>query len=327
MHLSPLRKLSITGFLVSAALVAACGGKVIGLGQSETAVATLTMKCEQMFDAALAMANRCGEPAGQQRSAKAYNPSQRANYVRACVAQASAPGYDLGRLDACLTEVRTTDNCVDLAELEASFPPNFIFSNPVTLAECLAHPGSLDSGEACAYDSQCRSLHCIAGARTSGNPSYCGACADGDAAPRRSGLASIPRQKDQPCSSSCAEGFDCVSDTKDQSDTCQPRSPEGGHCGPVHCQTGLVCKSNTCIPAPVGGLGDDCSFGRSVSVQCDEDLSCESVEGEKRACVSMLSLFSQLGEPCEVKGKRGCDRMLWCDKGTCQPREAARCAN
>jgi len=135
-------------------------------------------KCEALFDAALAMARRCGAPAGTEISRQAYNPSDRGPYVRACVAQATAPGFDAARVDACLAEARTTTTCVEVLELEASLPPTFVWGSPRMLFECMQRPGTLPAGSPCAYDSQCTSLRCYP-ARGAVGPEYCGVCGEG----------------------------------------------------------------------------------------------------------------------------------------------------
>lgn len=328
--------LRVLGVLPSAAvfgasLLIACGGELEGGGTpSPVAVSQLNATCNELFNAALAMANRCGSAPGTDLSQKAYHASHRANYIRACVAQASAPGYDVTRLDACLAEAKRTSRCVDYAELQATFPPNFVVAGPRYLYECLQRPGRLQEGEACAYDSQCASLRCTEGAPPkNGAPSYCRVCAGGGARTTQAyDIPPDPKQGDA-CSSYCAEGLACTRDksTAGSESTCQPRSPEGAPCGLIYCQSGLTCKAGTCVKSPRGKLGDDCSFSQPINVQCEEDLACQAKDdGAKRECVPVLSRFSQLGEPCQADGKMGCDRMLWCDRGTCQPREASRCA-
>lgn len=354
------------GTLAPAFLMAACGptegvllpdagadaridAPDVALDAGSDAADPIATKCDQLFEAALAMANRCGERAGMQISGKAYNPSSRANYVRSCIAQASAPGYDVTRVDACLAEAKVTTECVDFLELEASLPPNFYYGGPRTLYECLQRPGKLEGGQACAYDSQCASLECRKGGGAKNGPEYCGTCAQGTATVPPASPAGGPCTQGQRCASgaacsgsfcvgpakqgepcaaaSCGAGLACTDAPGDGTDTCQPRSALGGPCSPAYCQSRLTCSAFTCVNAVIGKLGDDCSFNLKPEVQCDEDLTCESVGGgEKRQCVTLLSRFSQLGEPCNVQGKMGCDRTLWCDQGTCQPREAARCA-
>lgn len=311
---------------------------------ADAAASTTEAKCDALFDAALAMARRCGARPGTQISSQAYNPSNRTKFVRACVAQANAPGYDTTRVDACLAEARTTTTCVDFAELEASLPPNFVFGSPRLLFQCLQRPGTLPAGSTCAYDSQCASLVCQSSRSVSG-PTYCGVCAPGTGAPPPSpngncvapnrcasgqsctsgSCDSLPGNGER-CSSSCAPGLACSRNAATP-DTCQPLVPLDGDCTGKYCESRLTCVNGKCQLAMIGKLGDDCSFRSGSEVQCDEDLTCESVGTDgARSCVSIQSRFAQLGEACNAPGTMGCDRTLWCDRGTCQPREATRCS-
>ncbi|MBK8212696.1 MAG: hypothetical protein IPK71_03020 [Myxococcales bacterium] len=311
---------------------------------TDAAVNPIVAKCDAMFDAALAMARRCGSRAGTQTSSQPYNPSDRTKYVRACVAQATAPGFDTSRVDACLAEAKTTTACVDLMELEASLPPNFGWNGPTMLFECLSRPGTLPAGTSCAYDSQCASLVCQFSQRASG-PKYCGVCAPGVGrapipgkscllyGPERcatgdacySGTCKSPAGNGEPCAERCAPGLAC-SRNPSPPDTCQPLVPLGGDCNGKYCEKTLTCIGGKCERATIGKLGDDCSYVSGRETQCDEDLTCEAVgTSGSRACVSIQTRFAQVGDACDAPGTMGCDRTLWCDRGTCQPREASRC--
>lgn len=305
-------------------------------------------RCERLFDAALAMAKRCGEGAGLELSGQAYHASDRPNYVGSCVAQASSSGYDPSRLDACLVEAEATTLCVDLLELDAPFNESFLFGGPSTLASCLQGPGALGAGARCAYGSQCASARCNTGG-PSGGPTYCGTCAPPGAplpAPAAVGqscdatrpcvsgancvgtICAAPGGDGELCpASKCAPGLACT-DSAGGMRLCKPRSPLGASCaGGLYCQSPYWCIDNQCVKVRTGKLGDDCSFTPGNNVSCEAELTCRENPGTgTRSCISVQDVFGQVGETCNLPtSTKPCARSLWCVDHSCQQRDSNRC--
>ncbi len=317
-------------------------------GTSADAGTSVTSKCERLFAAALAMAQRCGPPPGTEPSAIPYHPSEKASYVGTCVSQASAHGYDPSRLDACLAEAETTKLCVDTLELAASTNPNFSVGIGSTLASCMQQPGTLAAGAGCAYGSQCASAKCVAsGPQPAGEPLYCGTCAApsgttpapvalGSACDSNStcvsgayceGTCKMPPGNGESCLARCASGFGC-SGSDPSTRVCTPRAPLNGSCANyVYCQSPLTCANNTCVQGPLGHAGDDCSFGASIDTLCTDDTFCtgDAVVPSKRSCVSIQTTRGQIGEACSPTGNKPCAPSLWCYQSTCQVRDSALC--
>lgn len=307
----------------------------------------LLAKCNRLFDAALRMANRCGEAAGMEPSGKSYHASDRSNYVGTCLSQASAAGYDASRLDACLGEAESTTLCVDLLELSAPFNPSYYFGGPSALATCLQGPGTLAAGAGCAYASQCASARCESGGAPGGAP-YCGKCAAigaPDPAPAAVGQAcdatrpcvsgatcagtcQVPGAEGEPCPiERCAAGLACTG-LSGEPRVCKRRQPLGASCaGGLYCQSPLWCISDTCVNVKIGKPGDDCSFTTGNNVSCEDELTCmENAGSTVRTCVSVQNTVLQVGEACDLPTSgKPCARSLWCVNHTCQQRESNLC--
>jgi hypothetical protein len=309
------------------------------------------VKCEQLFAAAIRMADRCSERAGRELSGRAYRRADKLNYVSACVAQAGAPGVDITTLDACLNEAETTTLCVDLLELEAPFPEAFQFEGVSSLAACRAKPGMLAKGAACAYPSQCASKQCSTYTMPTPGVPYCGVCfgdASPEVAPAAENAFCTPFMKcisgaqciQNRCQLSvveggfcdpgtCAEGLACVRGAGlGTPSTCQRRRALGETCGPTCCKSGLTCAQGTCQAYPIIAEGGDCSFNLSPSVLCDAETSCvSSGPSGQRTCVRVDKLYAGPGQNCATGGISGnCARTLHCVHDRCEVAGANRCS-
>jgi hypothetical protein len=188
--------------------------------------------------------------------------------------------------------------------------------------------GTTDTGDACAYDGQCRSGYCRV------TVGQCGNCV-------------TPGLTGSPCGSSadCDGDLMCAS-----SGTCQPPATAGVGCDdpPRPCQLGLACVGGTCTPR--GGAGASCDPSESAACDaelgffCDESTStCQPTGvaqigqscGPRSAtcygggvCANGTCARSPgTGDACDGDGGGGavCGPLGTCTGGVCQPFRATDC--
>jgi hypothetical protein len=181
-----------------------------------------------------------------------------------------------------------------------------------------ATPGTLPTGAACMFHSQCASAECSLHARG------CGTCL----ASAEAGAAC------QTGVSVCPQGYACTSGTCTETASTWTEPTEvvdysvtlsaGTACSPVRsspCAAGLSCiddpndsgDAGTCQIPP--GIGQSCGFLpsgvlRGLCAQgayCDSSLTCRAGPGNGQACVE------------DSRGVMMCGAGLYCISGTCQP--------
>lgn len=185
--------------------------------------------------------------------------------------------------------------------------------------------GTIDNGQPCRYDAQCRTGYCRI---TSGS---CGNCT-------ALGLTGAP----------CSTYTDCDGDLMcASSGTCQPPSGKGATCDSTHpCKLGLACIGGTCAaPGQVGASctpslgGIDCDSQQGA--YCDStSKSCAAlvVAQNGQPCDSRAACFGggtcfggncqavvSDGSPCNPQQGENCETPASCQQGLCQMTKASAC--
>lgn len=267
----------ITFFVAVAALLSAglggCSPDDLTGGEKKACVIYASAECAKLDSCVLhGVANRYGDPA-------------------TCLARLTA---------GCEANAGTHDSATTTGSLEgcANALPGAACGDfeRDTIALCAPAQGTLATGDACAFSSQCSSTFCQLVAGT-----LCGTCQP---------LTTIGAS----CATTdCSRGYVCVASTK----TCQAPSAEGTACGDTEpCGFAL-----TCVTASGSTMGTCQATGTAVGAACDPrhetgpgcdqqaGLVCDGATG---MCIELT--YAGAGQPCgNVSGTEiACDGASVC---------------
>jgi hypothetical protein len=179
-----------------------------------------------------------------------------------------------------------------------------------------ATPGTRQTGETCAFASQCQSQRCgtIAGVSSCGtckapvpDGSPCSELSDcalghvcsagvcGTPAPRPP--RPPPAAAGAPCTGRCVEGYACGPDAVAEP-RCVPLPGPGSPCIQERCREGAYCSFATrqCLTEP--GVGEPCGQGTSGAVVCVRGARCGADASNNPVCLAR----TPIGSVCEYKG-------------------------
>ncbi len=301
---------------LTAAVIAACG--------SSSASSNDMAACTDIANA------RCSRIASCSSTALTYwfpdMGTCQSVFVASCMGALAAPST--GATSAWVETCSQT-----IANASAWSCDDFLFNQNIPTA-CVVPAGTLASGAACAFDTQCQSSFCaiVPGAA-------CGTCA----------AATQPGD-------SCAELTACAT-PQTGSEACEPSNKQcvafaslGQACGASQpCAAGLSCTgAGMCAPAlatvkadcPTSGPG--CDFFQDLT--CNSQSGCEPVpfvaaaqpcgyiqyenvscEGGAQCIGGVCVAAAAVGQPCHLGSGPVCIAPSRCILGTCQIDDATKC--